>query len=77
MLQDFWKDLNAAHAAELLVKDVFTSRTLDYDFRDVSEEREYFSRGDLVAIDKNGNETCIEVKNDSRFGDTHNILCED
>lgn len=77
MVKEFYKDLAQAKSAEKLVRDVFSSLTFDYQFIDVSEQREYYKKGDIKAVDKDGNEIMIEVKNDSRIAETHNVLCEE
>ena len=77
MLDNFKADLQAAKAAENLVKETFSSLTTGYKFEDVSEIREYFYRGDIKATNlTTGEEVFIEVKDDSRIATTHNILCE-
>ena len=77
MVKEFYKDLAQAKNAEKLVRDVFSSLTFDYQFIDVSEQREYYKKGDIKAVDKDGKEIMIEVKNDSRIAETHNVLCEE
>ena len=77
MISEFYKDLNNAKGAEKLVQEKLTNLTTDYKFIDVSNEREYFHKGDIKAINNNGKETMIEVKDDSRIADTGNILCEE
>lgn len=73
----FLKDLLKAHKAEDLVREALTSLTDEYQFVDVADEKEYFHKGDIKAIGANGEEIMIEVKDDSRIGDTGNILCEE
>lgn len=77
MLLDFKKDLEAAKPAEKLVLDTFASLATGYSFTDVSEDREYYYKGDIKAIAPDGKEIYIEVKNDSRIADTGRILCEE
>lgn len=77
MLKDFYKDLNEAKAAERLVRETLTSLAPGYIFEDVSDVRECRYLGDIKAINKETGEFCyVEVKNDSRIGETHNVLCE-
>lgn len=77
MVSNFYSDLNKAKKAEDLVRETFASLTNEYTFIDVSNDREYFKRGDIKAVGKDGKEVMIEVKNDSRIAETHNLLCEE
>lgn len=77
MVSNFWSDLAQARSAEDLVREVFASLTDEYTFIDVGSDRQYFKKGDIKAVDKNGKEIMIEVKNDSRIAETHNLLCEE
>lgn len=77
MVSNFYSDLAKAKKAEDLVKEVFTSLTSDYKFIDVGDQREYFHRGDIKAVDSNGREIMIEVKDDSRIAETNRVLCEE
>lgn len=77
MTSQFKNDLEKAHKAEDKVREVLTSLTNEYKFVDVANERKYFHKGDIKAIADDGKEYMIEVKDDSRIGDTHNILCEE
>lgn len=78
MLSNFRRDLNNAREAEILVLQLLAGATDDYDFFWVGDNREYFNKGDIKAIDKNtGKEIFIEVKDDSRIADTGNVLCEE
>jgi hypothetical protein len=73
----FNKDLEAAHEAEQLVLDVFSSLSNDYKFELVSEERDCYYKGDIKATAADGREIFIEVKDDSVIHRTKNILCEE
>ena len=78
MVSNFKRDLEAARDAELLVMQLLAGATDKYSFEYVGDNREYFSKGDIKAIDKTtGKEIFIEVKDDSRIGDTGNVLCEE
>ena len=77
MVRDFYSDLEKAKSAESLVANVFSSLTNDYTFEEVGDQREYFYRGDIKATTADGREVFIEVKNDSRIAETHNVLCEE
>ena len=77
MLKNFYRDLNAARDAELLVRDLLAGATDAYTFEWVGDMPAYYSKGDIRAIDKtSGKEIFIEVKDDSRIADTGNVLCE-
>jgi hypothetical protein len=76
--QQFYKDLEAARDAELLVKDLLAGATQDYDFYWIGDNPTYYHKGDIAAVNKITNEVrYIEVKDDSRIADTGNILCEE
>ncbi len=78
MVKQFYEDLVAAKEAERLVEMYF--RLLadqTYDFRNVSEDPDYYYKGDLLALDSTGREIGIEIKDDSRIAETGNILCEE
>ena len=77
MVKSFYADLEAAKTAERLVLNVFSSLTSAYNFKDVSNDRAYWKKGDILAIDANGREIGIEVKQDSRIAQTNNVLCEE
>lgn len=76
MLNQFYQDLVKARGAEKIVRETFAALTTDYTFENVSSERKYFYRGDIKAIAADGREIFIEVKDDSRIQETHNVLCE-
>lgn len=77
-MSQFQKDLAQAKYAEQLVREIFEALTTDYAFEDVSNDREYFYQGDIKATAwEDGREILIEVKDDSRIHQTHNVLCED
>ena len=73
----FLKDLLKAHKAEELVREALASLTDVYKFEVVADNKEYYHKGDIKATDADGNEIMIEVKDDSRIGETGNILCEE
>lgn len=77
MLDNFNKDLERGRAAEHLVCEVFSSLDDTHTFSEVGAERAFFYKGDIVATDKAGKPTYIEVKADSRIADTGNVLCEE
>ena len=78
MISNFKRDLDAARDAEFLVLQLLMGATDAYDFYWVGDSREYFNKGDIKAVNKStGQESFIEVKDDSRIADTHNVLCEE
>lgn len=77
MLTDFKEDLKLGNEAEHLVKRVLSNLTTQYAFEVVGDQREYRYKGDIKAIGADGNETMIEVKNDSCIASSGNILCEE
>lgn len=77
MVANFYADLGKAQIAEKMVVDVFSNLTQDYNFTWVGNAKEYYHKGDIIAIGKDGREIFIEVKNDSRIGQTRNVLCEE
>lgn len=77
MLNNFKNDLMVGKRAEEIVFQVFSSLDSEHKYEMISGFREMFYKGDIVALDKNGKATYIEVKNDSRIADTGNVLCEE
>lgn len=77
MKKQFLADLEIGKRAEAIVKEVFSNLTNDYSFEDVSNQPEYYQKGDIIATARDGRKIFIEVKNDSRIAETYNILCED
>lgn len=77
MVSNFYLDLEQAHKAEVKAQRIFSKLTKDYKFYDVSSQREYFHKGDIKAVAADGREIFLEIKNDSRIADTHNLLCEE
>lgn len=78
MVAKFKEDLTAAKEAENLVKEYFEIFAGDrYEFLDVSEDADYYYKGDILAIAADGHRLGIEVKDDSRIAETGNILCEE
>lgn len=77
MLENFATDLEKGKRAEVLVADTFKKLTNDYTFVNVGDVQKFYYKGDIKAIDKDGNEIFIEVKNDSRIAETGRVLCEE
>ena len=76
MNTQFYKDLTANRYAEYLVCTELEKLTKDYTFTHVGEQPQYYHIGDIIAEAADGTQYFIEVKNDSRIADTHNVLCE-
>ena len=78
-LKNFKSDLEKARTAEYLVFRLLVGASAGrYNFEWVGDNREYYDKGDIKAIDKEtGKEIFIEVKDDSRIAETRNILCEE
>ena len=67
MVKNFFSDMAIAKTAERTVLNVFSKIAPQYNFTDVSNDRRYFYRGDILTIAKDGREIGIEVKQDSRI----------
>ena len=76
MSKQFNKDLAVARVVEELVKNTLAALTTEYTFKNVGDQPQYFHKGDIMALGEN-QVRMIEVKNDSRIHETHNILCEE
>ena len=74
---DFWNDLNAAKKVEQKALEVFQGLTADYRLIDVSDNKQYYHKGDLMAIGADGTQYMLEIKADSRIHETGNVLCEE
>lgn len=77
MVQKFYEDLERGKEAEKIVLAAFDKKYPEYSFYDVSDDRRYWHKGDIVATNAAGEHIFIEVKDDSRICDTHNVLCEE
>jgi hypothetical protein len=77
MLENFNRDLEIGKRAEQIVFEVSSALDSDRKYEMVGGVSEFFYMGDIVALDKDGKPTYIEVKNDSRIADTGNVLCEE
>ena len=78
MVKGFYEDLAAARQAEQLVLKVLqNTNTEEYDFNDVSEDPEFFHRGDIEIWDDTwGYHLYMDVKDDGCVSSTGNILAE-
>ena len=75
MLSSFTADLAAAKEAEQIVKKAIA--TAGYQVLDVADDPQCYHKGDLQIQLPTGELRYVEVKDDSRIGDTKNILLED
>lgn len=78
MVENFYKDLAAAKKAEKLVLEVLRNvGSEDYKFTDVSDDPEYYHRGDIEIWDNVwGYNLYMDVKDDGCVSNTGNILAE-
>ena len=77
MISNFYEDLEKAHGAEIIVLNTFQALAPNYHFTDVSSNKEFWHKGDILATSPAGAVTAIEVKDDSCIARTGNVLCED
>lgn len=77
MVSNFYDDLNKGRIAEEIVLNTFKGLTDKYTFTSVGDDVECFRKGDIKCETQDGKVIYLEVKNDSRIGDTKNILCEE
>lgn len=77
MVSSFWRDLEVAKTAEEEVLSVLSQLAPEIEFIDVSDNRDYFYKGDILAKLPDGNTVMIEVKRDTCIGKTGNVLCQD
>ena len=80
MVSNFYSDMKKAKVGEHIVLDVLghCDSSNRYEFKDVSEDRRYFYKGDIEALDTcSGEKIYLDVKMDSRIAETGNILCEE
>ncbi len=77
MVSNFYSDLAQAREAEDIVLNTFNAMSDKYNFVPVGDNPAYYYKGDILAIGEDGREIGIEVKDDSRIADTHNVLCEE
>lgn len=77
MVDTFYRDLEIGKAAEDIVLNVFSALDDKHSFVPIGDNPMYYYKGDILALDSEGKEIYIEVKNDSRIADTKNVLCEE
>jgi hypothetical protein len=77
MVKGFYEDLKKAKKGEQIVLEVLRNANTEYDFDDVSNDKEYWHRGDIECWDDTW--LCsyyIDVKDDGCVSSTGNILAE-
>lgn len=80
MVKGFYNDLRRAKEAEKIAYEVFNRLTLNLLFEDVSDERQYYHKGDLKIWDIfNPSKECLfmDVKDDSVIHRTKNLFAEE
>lgn len=78
MVDNFYTDLEKAQEIEKAVAARLEELTDNYSFYWIGDQKEYYHKGDIVAVDKaTGEKIFIEVKGDTRIGETGNVLLED
>lgn len=76
MVTQFNEDLKKGRAAEIIVYNYLKKNFPKCIIENVSDIPYFYYLGDIRLITTEGEKLHIEVKNDSRIADTHNILCE-
>lgn len=77
MANKFQKDLAKAKIGENIVFQVLQGCTDKYEIVNVSNEKDYWHKGDFILNDVDeGVSYFLDVKDDSRIYDTHNLLAE-
>lgn len=78
-MSDFYRDLAKAKKGEAITLDVLRHTTNEFVFDDVSDDKAYFYKGDIRALDDAWglDEYYIDVKMDGCIATTGNILCEE
>ena len=77
MSWDFWRDLQNAQRVEQMALEVFQGLTHDYTFINVSDNKDYYHRGDIIAVAADGRQIYLEIKGDTRIAETGNVFCEE
>lgn len=77
MVKQFYQDLAKAQETEELVRKILAEKAPSIHFISVGNIQKYYHKGDIKAVDNNGKEYMIEVKDDSRIAQTGNVLCEE
>ena len=76
MVKNFYRDLEKSYKSVEQVINTLQSLTFDYVFFPTGLE--YQHKGDIGVLDLNNSKVhYIEVKDDSRIAQTHNVLCEE
>ncbi|MBQ2408866.1 MAG: hypothetical protein II309_05475 [Bacilli bacterium] len=80
MVKGFYNDLRRAKEAEKIAYEVFNRLTLNLLFEDVSDERQYYHKGDLKIWDITNlykEDLFMDVKDDSVIHRTKNLFAEE
>lgn len=77
MVKNFYSDLEASKGAEEAVMRTFAALAPNYAFVDISNDRIFFHKGDILALAPDYSYAYIEVKQDGCIARTHNVLCEE
>ena len=77
MVKGFYEDLAKAKKAEAIVLNIMQNATTEYEFTDVSDDKEYWHIGDIqIYDDMMGCNYYLDVKDDGCVSYTGNILAE-
>lgn len=79
MVENFKRDVKRAKIAEINVLELFNQLNIfeDYEFKNVTDVKECWHKGDIEVTDFYGNTLYVDVKDDSCIGKTQNVLCEE
>lgn len=77
MVKNFYSDLAKAKLGENIVRQVLQGCQDEYEIYDVSEDKEYWHKGDIEIYDVEEHISYyLDVKDDSRIHQTGNLLAE-
>lgn len=71
----FYKDLEQGKRGEAIVAQYL--KTANIQVQDLSNDPQYYHKGDLLITLPTGEQRMVEVKNDTVIGTTGRILCEE
>lgn len=79
MVENWERDLEKGRRGEQITLETLSS--IDFNskcaFEYVGDKPAYYKYGDIRAIRDDGSIFMLEVKNDERIAETHNVLCEE
>ena len=77
-MAEFKQDLKKGRRAEQIVLNILKDfLPAKFEIEDVGANKEYYYLGDIKLTNKlTGAQGFVEVKNDERINETHNVLCE-